>query len=126
MNPGSEMLSMMASRGIPLVIGSDAHVPDRVGSEFISALELAGASGYREVQMMWGRRRHPAVLSEMHSPIYANRNMRRPPLRTSPVARLSVVGMVFALFPWGLPCGVGQRSFEGGKSAWAPGIADFR
>lgn len=65
MNPGSDMLSMMASRGIPLVIGSDAHVPNRVGSDFISALELAGASGYMEVQMMWGRRRHPAVLSEM-------------------------------------------------------------
>lgn len=65
MNPGSEMLGMMAARAIPLVIGSDAHRPERVGAGFAAALELARSAGYEEVQMMWRRRRHPVAIAEV-------------------------------------------------------------
>ncbi len=62
MNPGLQMLEMMAARDIPLVIGSDAHRPERVGADFDHALQLAQSAGYREVQMMWRRHRHPVSI----------------------------------------------------------------
>ncbi|MDZ4289756.1 MAG: histidinol-phosphatase, partial [Prosthecobacter sp.] len=38
MNPGNEMLRMMAERKIPIVLGSDAHRAPRVGEHFVTAL----------------------------------------------------------------------------------------
>ncbi len=49
MNPFPTMLEMMAQRGIPVVLGADAHVPERVGDGYEEALELLSRSGYREV-----------------------------------------------------------------------------
>lgn len=49
MNPGNEMLSMMAQRKIPIVVGSDAHRALRVGEHFVKALENLKAVGYKEV-----------------------------------------------------------------------------
>lgn len=57
MNPGNEFLGMMSERGIPLVIGSDAHRPGRVGEHFIQALENAKAAGYQEVSYFEWRKR---------------------------------------------------------------------
>jgi histidinol-phosphatase (PHP family) len=57
MNPGNEFLGMMAERGIPLVIGSDAHRSARVGEHFIQALENAKAAGYKEVNYFEWRKR---------------------------------------------------------------------
>ena len=64
MNPGRDMLAMMATRQIPLIIGSDAHRPHRVGDDFEEALTLAEGAGYKEIQMMWGRKRHPMKIEE--------------------------------------------------------------
>ncbi len=48
-NPGASMLSDMAARSIPVVLGSDSHVPERVGADFAAACEVLRNSGYSEV-----------------------------------------------------------------------------
>lgn len=57
-NPGPEMLAEMRRRDIPVVLGSDAHRPDRVGDGFGAALELLAATGYTQVSYVIERRRH--------------------------------------------------------------------
>jgi histidinol-phosphatase (PHP family) len=49
MNPSLAQLQMMRERGIPVVIGADAHVPERVGDGYPEALRLLGEAGYTEV-----------------------------------------------------------------------------
>lgn len=61
MNPGPEVLAMMAERGIPVVIGSDSHVPERVTAHFDDALSHLEEAGYREVQVF--EHRKPTALS---------------------------------------------------------------
>jgi histidinol-phosphatase (PHP family) len=57
MNPGSAMLRMMRERGIPVVIGSDSHRPNRVADNFVSALETLQNAGYTEVNVFQNRKR---------------------------------------------------------------------
>ena len=54
-NPGPEMLQMMRERQIPVVIGSDSHVPERVGADFDLALDALEDAGYREVHVFENR-----------------------------------------------------------------------
>jgi len=58
MNPFPAMLKEMCKRSIPVVIGADAHRPDRVGHRFGEALDLAESCGYRCVSFFVGRTRH--------------------------------------------------------------------
>ena len=57
MNPGPRMLRMMADRKIPVVIGSDSHMPTRVGDRFEDALDLLEKAGYRTVYVFEKRKR---------------------------------------------------------------------
>lgn len=57
MNPGPEMLALMAERKIPVVIGSDSHTPTRVGEGFAEALEAMRAAGYESVSLFRHRER---------------------------------------------------------------------
>lgn len=57
MNPGLEMLQMMAERNIPIVIGSDAHRPHRVGDHFVTALIQLQEAGYEKVSYFKQRQR---------------------------------------------------------------------
>ena len=57
MNPGPEMLRAMAVRGIPVVVGADAHVPERVADRFEKAFDLLEAVGYREISFFLERQR---------------------------------------------------------------------
>lgn len=57
MNPGDEMLSMMAERKIPVVIGSDAHRSVRVGEHFVTALNKLTEAGYEKVSYFLNRQR---------------------------------------------------------------------
>ncbi len=57
MNPGPEMLSLIAARGIPVVLGSDSHVPRRVAENFPLALDLLEQAGFRQVSCFEDRRR---------------------------------------------------------------------
>lgn len=56
MNPGPEMLEMMAERGIPVVVGSDSHVSRRVADNFPLALRMLKAAGYEEVSVFENRK----------------------------------------------------------------------
>lgn len=57
MNPGPVMLREMAQRKIPVVIGSDSHMPRRVGEDFDLACELLKEAGYAEVCFFVERKR---------------------------------------------------------------------
>ncbi len=57
MNPSPSQLALMHQRGIPVVIGADAHVPERVGDGYVTALRLLEKSGYQEVSFFLDRKR---------------------------------------------------------------------
>lgn len=57
MNPSPAQLVMMRERGIPVVIGADAHVPERVGDGYAEALELLQDVGYGSVSFFIDRMR---------------------------------------------------------------------
>ncbi|GAA5123095.1 histidinol-phosphatase [Luteolibacter yonseiensis] len=57
MNPSPSQLRLMCERGIPVVIGADAHVPERVGDGYFTALKLLEAVGYTEVSYFIDRQR---------------------------------------------------------------------
>lgn len=57
MNPSFSQLVLMHERGIPVVIGADAHVPERVGDGYFEALELLQDAGYSEVSYFIDRKR---------------------------------------------------------------------
>ncbi len=56
-NPGRSQLSMMLERNITVVIGADAHVPQRVGDHFPQALDLLQEVGYTHVSLYLDRQR---------------------------------------------------------------------
>jgi histidinol-phosphatase (PHP family) len=47
----------MRERNIPVVIGADAHCPERVGDRYAEALRLLQAAGYEEVSIVLDRQR---------------------------------------------------------------------
>ena len=57
MNPGAEILGMIRRRGIPVVIGADAHRPERVGDGYATALRQLQALGFEEVSFFLERQR---------------------------------------------------------------------
>lgn len=65
MNPGDEMLSMMAERKIPIVIGSDAHRSVRVGEHFVTALNKLTEAGYDKVGYFLNRQRIDLKISDV-------------------------------------------------------------
>lgn len=64
MNPGPQMLRMMAERGIPLVIGSDSHVAERVGDKHEDALKLAQEAGWTHVSVFRNRKREEVAIAD--------------------------------------------------------------
>ena len=57
LNPGPEILREMAARGIPVVIGSDAHTPSRVGDKWQEALDLLTQCGFKKISFFVDRTR---------------------------------------------------------------------
>ena len=57
MNPAPAILRAMNARGIRVVLGADAHVPERVGEGFEDALDLLQECGYNEVSFFVDRKR---------------------------------------------------------------------
>ena len=57
MNPGRPILEMIRRRGIPVVIGADAHRPERVGDGFAVALRQLATLGFAEVSFFLDRER---------------------------------------------------------------------
>ncbi|MCC9602550.1 histidinol-phosphatase HisJ family protein [Stieleria sp. JC731] len=56
MNPFPEMLREMKLRNIPVTLGADAHVPERVGDGYVTAMGLLKDAGYEEVRYFRSRR----------------------------------------------------------------------
>ena len=56
-NPGPQMLAEMAGRDIPVVVGSDSHVPGRVGDRFDQAFDCLEEAGYDQVSFFLDRTR---------------------------------------------------------------------
>ncbi len=57
MNPFPAMLRAMRERAIPVVLGADAHEPQRVGDRFAEALRLLRDCGYEHVSYFLHRQR---------------------------------------------------------------------
>ncbi|MBL9189144.1 MAG: histidinol-phosphatase [Opitutaceae bacterium] len=63
MNPGDRILAHIHARGIPVVIGADAHRPERVGDGYELALRRLEAVGFREVSFFLDRRRQSVPIA---------------------------------------------------------------
>lgn len=64
MNPGPRILDWIRERGIPVVIGADAHRPERVGDKFDVALRELEKLGFREVSFFLERKRQTVRIEE--------------------------------------------------------------
>lgn len=64
MNPAPEILRAMRQRDIPVVVGADAHVPERVSADFEEALELLLQCGYQEVSFFVERKRQSVPIPQ--------------------------------------------------------------
>jgi len=71
MNPGPEMLAEMCQRGIPVVVGADAHNPRRVAADFQQAFDLLEAAGYTDVNFFLKRTRHTVSLDAARASLRA-------------------------------------------------------
>ncbi len=65
MNPGPELLREMRERGIPVVVGSDAHHPRRVGADFGAAFDQLVAAGYSHVSRFVERERQDVPIGDL-------------------------------------------------------------
>lgn len=64
MNPGREQLALMLERNIPVVLGADAHCPERVGDGFVEALQTLREVGYHDVSFFLDRKRQSISIRE--------------------------------------------------------------
>jgi histidinol-phosphatase (PHP family) len=65
MNPGPAMLKIMASLGIPVVVGSDSHSPRRVAENFPRALRMIAEAGYDRVGVFEHRQRRDFLITDI-------------------------------------------------------------
>lgn len=63
MNPSLSQLQLMREREIPVVIGADAHIPERVGDGYVTALNLLREAGYDDVSFFLDRKRQDVPIS---------------------------------------------------------------
>ena len=63
-NPGLEILREMQVRGIPVVLGADAHQPKRVADLYPEALRTLEEAGYREVSFFLNRQRQNVPIAD--------------------------------------------------------------
>ncbi len=57
MNPSLDILHEMRRRNIPVVIGADAHKPERVADNYELAMDLLEQAGYEEINFFLNRKR---------------------------------------------------------------------
>ncbi|MEY3775063.1 MAG: hypothetical protein RLZZ129_1843 [Verrucomicrobiota bacterium] len=63
-NPSPTMLGLMQARGIPVVLGADAHVPTRVAADYPGALRTLQSVGYTEISYFLDRKRHTIPITD--------------------------------------------------------------
>ena len=64
MNPFPAMLAEMRLRDIPITLGADAHVAERVADGYETAMQLLQRCGYSHVSFFLGRERQEIEISE--------------------------------------------------------------
>lgn len=64
MNPGIEILREMKKRDIPITLGADAHIPERVADKFEAALDSLIEVGYQHVSIFLERKRIEIPISQ--------------------------------------------------------------
>ena len=64
MNPFPDMICEMRARDIAVVIGADAHLPDRVADGFDRATDLLATCGYTQVSYFVKRSRVDVPIDE--------------------------------------------------------------
>ena len=62
--PGVSFVSEMHARGIPVVLASDAHAPERVGELFEEALDLLAEVGYGQISFFLERQRQTVLIAD--------------------------------------------------------------
>lgn len=72
MNPGRPILEEMVRRDIPVVVGADAHNPQRVAANFEDAFDLLQAVGYTQVNIFLNRQRHALDLATARQSLRTN------------------------------------------------------
>ncbi|MEO6907686.1 MAG: histidinol-phosphatase [Abditibacteriaceae bacterium] len=72
MNPNSTMLREMNQRDIPIVIGADVHVPERVAADYESAMDLLETAGYSEIQFFLDRKPHKVLIEDARASLMAD------------------------------------------------------
>ncbi len=63
-NPNQTMLGLMRERGIPVVLGDDAHQPERVAEGYEDAMRSLQTAGYTEINFFLDRKRQTIAISE--------------------------------------------------------------
>lgn len=63
-NPGQTILAAARERNIPIVIGSDSHIPSRVGDQFPQALAAMRHAGYTHTSYFLNRKRHDIPIDQ--------------------------------------------------------------
>jgi histidinol-phosphatase (PHP family) len=70
MNPGPEMLREMSTRSIPVVVGADAHLPQRAADKYEEALDMLREAGYSEVSFFLERERHNVTIETARASLH--------------------------------------------------------
>ncbi len=63
MNPGAQILAWIQERGIPMVIGADAHRPSRVADGYAAGLQQLAGIGFRDINIFLERKRQPIPIA---------------------------------------------------------------
>ncbi len=64
MNPGPRILEFIRARGIPVVLGADAHKPQRVADGYETALRLLAGIGFRDISFFLDRQRQTVPIPD--------------------------------------------------------------
>lgn len=72
MNPNPSMLRAMREREIPVVLGADAHVPERVGDGYLTGLALLKSVGYETVRQFKQREAYDVSIDAALSHLQAH------------------------------------------------------
>ena len=72
MNPGPHILKAMCERGIPVVIGADAHVPERVADRYEKAMDVLESVGYTEINFFLNRQRQTVSIQSARAGLKKN------------------------------------------------------
>jgi len=65
--PNKPMLGEMLKRNIPVLLGADAHDPDRVAADFENALDILSSVGYTHINIFLDRQRREIPIANVRN-----------------------------------------------------------